>query len=458
MALEVDRWTQRHLDRFDASAKQRSVHPQLGGIDQFLNFIYNGLPYSTGPRTTMGGKREEPISAEWDSLIVRALYRNPVVFACVQKRSRVFSEARFKWRRLSDKSLWGDASLAALETPAPNTSTNELLTRMAQDESLGGNWYGVNTYGGVTRLHTPWVSILLKSHYQPDRPEFAADAFAVGYIYQPPGCDPVFFPANEVAHWAPTPDPALRCRGMSWITVAAREVMADNASTDTRLAFHENGMTPNMVITAPAWVEDIDQFREWREALEASSAGTQNAFRSLFLASGSDATAVGASLQQMQFKELQGVGETRIAAASEVPPVLLGISEGLAGSSLNQGNYAMARRQFADMFLRPQWRSACACLASIVPPPDGSELWIDESEIGFLHEDAKDAAEIGQVNAGTIRQYVDAGFTPESAVLAVNAGDVTLLEHTGLVSAQLLPPGSSSPDTPQIAPTGEETT
>ena len=50
-------------------------------------------------------------------------------------------------------------------------------------------------------------------------------------------------------------------------------------------------------------------------------------------------------------------------------------------------------------------------------------------------------------NATAIRTYTDAGYTADSAVAAVVAGDPTLLEHTGLFSVQLQPPGSGqSPD------------
>jgi hypothetical protein len=42
---------------------------------------------------------------------------------------------------------------------------------------------------------------------------------------------------------------------------------------------------------------------------------------------------VGSDLKQLDFKATQGAGETRIAMLGRVPAPLLGISEGLAGSS-----------------------------------------------------------------------------------------------------------------------------
>jgi hypothetical protein len=63
--------------------------------------------------------------------------------------------------------------------------------------------------------------------------------------------------------------------------------------------------------------------------------------------------------------------------------------------------------------------------------------------VPFLREDEKDAAEIAEMKARTIRTYVDGGYTPESAKAAVESGDEGLLEHTGWFSVQLQQPGGA---------------
>jgi hypothetical protein len=123
-----------------------------------------------------------------------------------------------------------------------------------------------------------------------------------------------------------------------------------------------------------------------------------------------------------------------------VHPVIAALSEGLAGSSLNAGNFRSAARLVADRTLRPLWRSLCGSLQSIVPSPPSSELWFDHRDISFLQEDRKDAADIEFIKAQTIRQLCEAGFDPASVVLAVESEDMTLLSHTGLSSVQLQPP------------------
>jgi hypothetical protein len=105
-------------------------------------------------------------------------------------------------------------------------------------------------------------------------------------------------------------------------------------------------------------------------------------------------------MQQIDFKVVQGAGEVRIATAARIPATILGISEGLQGSTLNAGNYASARRNFADGLLRPYWRMACAALEPLLSKPyTAAQLWYDDRDVAFLKEDVKDAAEIRQADA-----------------------------------------------------------
>ena len=163
---------------------------------------------------------------------------------------------------------------------------------------------------------------------------------------------------------------------------------------------------------------------------------------------GADVTLVGANLQQLDFRSTQGAGETRIAAASGMHPVILGLSEGLSGSSLNQGNFSAARRLTSDKTMRPLWRSASGALTTAVAVPSDARLWIDDRDIAFLREDRKDLAEIQSAEADTIRTLVDGGWGPDSVKAAVAAQDWSLLVHTGMTSVQLQSPGVGDNQTP----------
>ena len=127
--------------------------------------------------------------------------------------------------------------------------------------------------------------------------------------------------------------------------------------------------------------------------------------------------------------------------------MIVGLSEGLQGAALNAGNYKQAYRRFADGTMRPLWRNAAGSLARVVDVPPGAELWYDVRDIAFLRDDEQIEAEILRTKSVAIRQLIDAGFRPDTAVDAITSGDMNRLVHTGLFSVQLQPPGSTTPPT-----------
>lgn len=410
-------------------------------IDMLTSFSYQNVRY------TLPGAAQEEIGGTFRSLAQSAYAGNGVVFACMLTRMLLFSEARFAFRQRRSSgpgSLFGTPDLAPLEEPWPGGTTGDLLSKAIMDADLAGNAFFVRRPGRIRRLRPDWVTMILGSNEDADVAAWDVDADVIGYLYQPggpgSGKDLVAFPADAVAHFAPIPDPQSQYRGMSWLTPIVREVMADKAATEHKLKFFENGATPNLVVKLD--VPDLEQFQEWIDAFKENHDGAHNAYKTMFLGAGADATVVGANLQQLEFKVTQGAGETRIAAAAGVPPVIVGLSEGLQAATYS--NYGQARRRFADGTIRPLWRNLAGSMARIVNVPKGAELWYDDRDIAFLQEDQKDAAEVSQMKATAIKTLVDAGYEPASVVDAVDAGDLTRLAHSGLVSVQLQPPGADT--------------
>jgi phage portal protein BeeE len=221
------------------------------------------------------------------------------------------------------------------------------------------------------------------------------------------------------------------------------DVQADNEFSTYKHAFMRNSATPNMVVSFDPTITK-EAFETFVQRMDASHKGVDKAFKTLYLGGGADVKVVGANFDQLNLKAVQGAGETRIAAAAGVPASYLGISEGLAGSSLNAGNYAAARRRFADGTIRPLWRAACGALETLLVVPDPTvRLWYDDRDVAFLQEEVLDAAEIRAKDATTMRQLVDGGFDPTSVVDAVTTGDMARLVHTGNLSVQLQPAGEA---------------
>lgn len=418
-------------------------------IDQYLS--YQGHLYPLGLNQTLRGSAES-IGGDFAGIVQGAYKANGPVFACITARMLLFSEARFQFRQLRNGrpgDFFGTAALAKLERPWLNATTGDLLSRMELDASLAGNFFGL-TGLGIRRMRPDWVDIVLGSKM--DNAIWDPNAQVLGYAYTPGGRasgeKPILYLPEEVVHYAPLPDPEASYRGMSWLQPVIDEVLADKAATNFKGKFFEAGGTPNILVEFDKdVVKTVVEFDKWVAAIREQLGNQAEQHRALFLAGGTKGTVVGANLDQMEYRATQGAGETRIAAAARVPVVIAGFSEGLQGSSLNQGNYEIALRQFVDLTMVPLWTKAAGALSKAVVVPGGAELAVDLRDIAALRAGETDAAEIVQKNSQTIAALVTAGFTPESATPAVLAGDLSLLEHSGLLSVQMQPPGSSTPPT-----------
>lgn len=400
---------------------------------------------------------EKPFTPEYQVAVDLVLKRSGPIAALMFVRQLVFSEARFQWRRHVNGrpgDLFGTPELALLEQPWPGGTTGDLLSRMIQDADLAGNSFWTVVGGRMKRLRPDWVTIVTASRDEPDLYGDALDGDIVGYIYSPraPGSDDgtVLMP-EEVAHFAPIPDPDFQFRGMSWLTPVIRDIRADSAATEHKLSFFRNGATPRVAVSLDAAVKP-ENFERFVDQMESKHTGAHNAYRTLYLAGGADVTMLTSGLKDADYTGVQALGESRLAAAAGVPSVIVGFSEGLQGSSLNVGNYTASRRRFADGTLRPLWRNAAGSLANLLPPQNGAELWYDDRDISFLREDRDAVAKIQGEQAMTIRQLVDAGYEPASVIAAVQAEDWSLLTHTGLFSVQLQPPSNGlDPNAPDAA-------
>jgi phage portal protein BeeE len=426
-------------------------------IDDYIATL-NQYGLQSSVQTTLPHLSAETLANSFTQYANGGMKGNAVVFSCMSVRQLVFSSVRFRYQRLRDgkpSDMFGTPDLALLETPAPGENTQDLLSRMIQDADLAGNAYNVkdtpltrlggdDTTKNILRLRPDWVEIVARQRMRPDG---QLGWQRVGYVYteggKHSGNDPVPLMLDEVSHFAPTPDPTANFRGMSWLTPVVREIENDGLMNTHKRRIFENGATPNMIIKHAAGA-DRDAIITFDKRMKEQNAGVENAGKTLNLYPGADATVVGSNMEQLDFRAVQGAGETRIAAAAGTPPVIVGLSEGLEAATYS--NYAQARRRFADGTVHPLWQSAVGALATLMPKQSGARLWYDADDIPFLREDEKDAAAITQTRASTLASLVQAGYTPDSAAkFLMTADDFRVLEHTGMFSVQLQPPGSQTP-------------
>lgn len=436
------------IDRLAMRVAERSKIGALSVDDWAQMFSFGNFPLSLN--TTLQGNREE-IEQTYEGLTWGAYRSNGIIFACVLARFMLFQEARFQFRQMrrgTPGDLFGTSALALLEQPEPGMTTRELLSRAVLDADIGGNAFNVRRPGRIRRLRPDWTSIILGSQRrETDINPWDVDAEVIGYVYTPggpmSGNEPETFLPEEVAHWAPIPDPLARYRGMSWMLPVIREIQGDSAAATHKVKFFENAATPNMIVTLDPKVT-LNTAKDWIALFEEEHKGVLNAYKTAYLGGGASGEVVGRDFVQMDFRNITSAGEVRIAAAAGTHPVIVGISEGLQGSALNSGNFTAARRLMADRTMRPLWGGYAGEMQRLVDIPAGSELWYDDRHIPFLAEDRKDAAEVLAKQAESIRSLTDGGWEPASVVEAVTSGDLKLLRHSGMLSVQLQPPGSQA--------------
>lgn len=440
---------------------------ERGGAQDFIDAVLAAQEAGV-LRTSMGTLDEEQIGSTLSGLVKS----NGPIFALTLARMQVFSQARFQWARYErgEKSdLFGSPELRVLERPWLGGTTADLLARMELDVTMAGNAYvrrirrvrrGAVASDRLVRLRPDWVTIILGSEEDADHPSEAADVELLGYAYTPNGDAGrmVVLEPDEVAHYAPVPDPDGVFLGMSWVTPVVRDVLGDNLQTDHKRAFLRNAATPNLVIKFDPTVTR-EQVKEFKKIFEADHAGAENAYKTVFLGGGADATAIGANFKEIEFAVTQGKAESRLAANAGVPPSWVGFSEGLQGSALNAGNFTAARRRFGDGTLQHLWENAASSLETILRPPDDrAHLAVSTRGIPFLAMDASDRSAVQEQEARTIVTLVKDGFTHASAVDAVINHDwsrlqpVTDAEGNPMLSVQLQSPQANPATDPGADP------
>jgi hypothetical protein len=414
-------------------------------------FSYNGSQYLLNGMSSYGPNEQVRVDGEG-----AAYCSNGIVAAVVGRRIDLFSQASFCWKRFGAGPKPMASDVFTNRDLLPLDDCVDLLTWMEFDAATAGNSFVVRDGDELRRLPPQHVSIVVGSNTAEEEPELAWDAHVVGYLFQPSAGDPEVFAADQVCHYAPKPDPAARFRGMSYLRPVLRQVDNQNAYAGFLSQYWANAATPNLVMKFPPEVQR-QTIEVFRDLFNERHRGAGQAFRTAFLGGGADPVVVGANLKDLSSEQVSAYEFAQICAAAGVPPVVVTIVPGLESAS-TYANYQSSMRSFADLTIRPLWRRAAIKLRPLIQPiPANAELWYDVTGVAALQADAQDDANVMATNAQTIRALSDGGWAKSSVVDAVTSGDLTKLRDTGLISVQLLPPGTTgdAPDASDDEPDDE---
>jgi hypothetical protein len=420
-----------------------------------------GYPFDLDPedmiltQTLLG--TEMWIAPNFLGFVQRAYRESPIVFAVIANRIQLFRQARFQWRDRQNGrpgDLFGTPELAILEKPWPGATTGTMLALAEAQNACAGNFFAYRDGDRLRVMRPDWTDIVLGSLDDETVGPLDLNAELVAYVYQPRGFgakeQPIVLAPEQVVHYMPTPDPEIPWRGMSWLSPIIAEISADKEMTKHKRAYLRGGATPNLGMVLDPQKLNIktpDDFEAWVKKFEElrSLRSGGNPYKIMFTVGGADPKVLGANLDQIDFSQVQGSGEVRVAAAGMVHPTIAGIEAGLKGSALNAGNFEAAFRQFANGTIRPLWDTMAGALERVVPKPrDSVELAPDDRDIPALEEDAKKLSDTFKTDAETASTLYMGGWEADSVIDAIVAKDMRLLKgrHSGLPSVQVQKQGA----------------
>jgi HK97 family phage portal protein len=166
------------------------------------------------------------------------------------------------------------------------------------------------------------------------------------------------------------PNPLDAYFGQAPLRPASRATSLDNAATDFVDTLLRNYAVPGVVIETAAAINQsvVDVLkRRWRLAFGGDRKGDP-----AFLQAGMKVTPLGMNLRDLEFPDLRAYSESRICAALDVPPILVGAKVGLDRSTFT--NYGEARKQL--------WEEAIFSLQRRFRDPVESQLLPEFTGVG----------------------------------------------------------------------------
>jgi hypothetical protein len=377
-----------------------------------------------------------------------------IVYTCERLRVGVFSEARFVWQRMRDGrpqlgSVFGTKGLSILETPWKGATTRDLLAVCEMDCATHGISAWIidddSSESYLARIEPDSVKILTSAVYDGVTGNRVGERLA-GYAVTTDRKVTIYSP-DDIAVYRPMPASSSQWNGQSWISACLPDIDADAQLTEHKRATIRNGANLTHLVNLDGGLTP-KQFDDFVDKFNEDHMGPSQAGKTLFIQGATDVKTVGQTFESLSLRATQGSTETRIAAAAGTHPVILGLSEGLAGSSLNAGNYNAAKRNFVDGTMCPLWGGAASAfwpmLKRFAPGPD-VRLWYDAQDIPFLREDTADMASVLAKKAMIVSSLITSGYDPDAVISAVANNDLASLTgaHSGLFSVQLRTPGQN---------------
>jgi HK97 family phage portal protein len=289
-----------------------------------------------------------PDDPEWpassfQSHIRNGYEKNELVYACITERVNAVAEAPIRAYASSSarrgQPIETHPMRKLLATPNPLMSETELFSMIELHLSLAGIAF-IEVV--ADRAGTPVELWPLR----PDLVRMKRGKTSIEYFYAVDGSRRV--PVDVIPIRLPNPwDPFV---GQPPMRPALRATEVDNRANSFVGSLLKNHAMPSVIVTMGDLEDALDDTTtnrlktKWKQ-----SYGGANMGEPAFLQTGMDVKTVGFNLRDLEFPDLRTISESRICAAFQVPPIVVGAAVGLNRSTF--ANYAEARRSFYEEFV-----------------------------------------------------------------------------------------------------------
>lgn len=302
--------------------------------------------------------------------------RSDIVSSLVGWKQNVFPEAPLRLQKKDQdgklQPVTEHPALTLLRQPNPLYHGSALWKATVWDFSIDGNayWMIVRNRGGIVKELHYLPAYTMRPAWQPG--QTLAERF---WEYRPDG-EVYALPAASVLHFRDGIDAEDVRLGCSPLKNLYREIYTDAAAANLVAALLRNRALPSAII-APAEGAEYDQvnIEETRQYVQEMFSG-DNRGQPLVLGGATSIQTFGYSPEDLNVLNVRYMTEERIAAALNVPPIVVGLGSGMRRSTYS--NVESAREMAWENGMIPMLRDLAETLNEWLTP-----LLVDEQPLLF---------------------------------------------------------------------------
>jgi HK97 family phage portal protein len=410
----------------DGSAERKAAQLLLPVNDGTQNLI--NIPAFSGGKPNLDGVLYP--DATYQSSASAGYGRNELVYACIRERAENLPQSVLRVYPGNQPAAHGESLedhrlRRLIAQPNPVTGEFAFFELSVTYLDLSGNCYWLIQRGrdGLPAELWPVRPDLIRIF-----PTLNPRVWSYGYILDPTtsarNVTSAIIPidSRDMIH-VKYANPLNAYFGQAPLRPAARAVSLDNAATDFVDTLLRNYAVPGVVIKTSTEVTQAvaDMLkRKWKSAFGGTRKGEP-----AVLQAGMDVQPLGMSLRDLEFPDLRAYSESRICAAMQVPPILVGAKVGLDRSTFT--NYQEARKQL--------WEEGIFSLQRRFRDPVETQLLPEFSGTGRARVTVRwDNSQVLALQEAESAKW-------ERAVNALSHGGITVNDFRRVVGLDTLPAG-----------------